>query len=94
MGLIEEVWKEGMWWLDWYLSYTLHVFQVIDAIGIKEIVEHTTKDPVLTELRQNGLIWKLRSHFFMKNLEKNFDNSCSYCQMFTNKVYGHPVKPS
>ena len=30
-----------------------------------------------------------------KNLEKKvaeYVNSCSYCQMFTNKVYRHPMK--
>ena len=31
------------------LLYTLHATPVIDAIGIKEIAEHTTKDPVLYE---------------------------------------------
>ena len=34
------------------LLYALHVTPVIDAIGIKEIAEHTTKDPVLYELRE------------------------------------------
>ena len=34
------------------LLYTLHVTPVIDAIGIKEIAEHTTEDPVLYELRE------------------------------------------
>ena len=34
------------------LLYTLHVTPVIDAIGIKEIAEHTTKDPILNELRE------------------------------------------
>ena len=141
------------------LLYTLHVTPVIDAIGIKEIAEHTTKDPVLYELReliksgknyipknkpflnpyreilseityvangtllkqdkiilpetlyekaiklahsgahpeQNGLIRRLRSHFFIKNLEKKaseFLNNCFHCQMFTNKVYRHPLEPN
>ena len=30
--------------------YTLHVSSVIDAIGIKEIAEHTSKDSILNEL--------------------------------------------
>ena len=34
------------------LLYTLNVTPVIDAISIKEIAEHTTKDPVLNELRE------------------------------------------
>ena len=127
------------------LLYTLHVSPVIDAIGIKEIDEHNSKDPILNELReliksgkkcipkskpnlnpyreilsettcvssgtllkhdkiilpktffekaiklthsgahpgQNRLIRRLRSHFFIKNLEKKiaeYVNSCSYCQ--------------
>ena len=141
------------------LLYALHVTPVIDAIGIKEIAEHTTKDPVLHELReliksgknyipknkpilnsyreilseityvangtllkqdkiilpetlsekainlahngahpgQNGLIQKLRSHFFIKNLKQKvseFVNNCFHCQIFTNKVYRHPIKPN
>ena len=141
------------------LLYTLHVTPVIDAIGIKEIAEHTIKDPVLYELReliksgknyipknkpflnpyreilseityvangtllkqekiilpetlyekpiklahsgahpgQNGLIRRLRSHFCIKNLEKKvseFVNNCFHCQMFTNKVYRHPIEPN
>ena len=139
------------------LLYTLHVSSVIDAIGVKEITEHTSKDSILNELRelikggkscipkskanlnlyqeilseiicvsnstflkhdkiilpetlfekainvaysvahpeQNGLILALRSHFFIKYLEKKvtqYVNSCSYCQMFTNKVCRHPIK--
>ena len=31
---------------------TKHFTPVIDAIGIKEIAEHTTKDPVVNELRE------------------------------------------
>ena len=141
------------------LLYTLHISPVIDVIAIKEIAEHTTKDPILNEFReliksdknyipkskpnlnpyreilseiicvsnstllkrdkiilpkiifekaiklaysgahpgQNGLICRLRSHFFIKNIEKKvaeYLNSCSYCQMFTNKVYRHPIKPN
>ena len=141
------------------MLYTLHITPVIDSIGIKEIAEHTTKDPVLYELReliksgknyipknkpfrnpyreilseityvangtllkqdkiilpetlyekaiklahsgahpgQNGLIRRLRSHFFIKNLEKKvseFVNNCFHCQMFTNKVYRHPIEPN
>ena len=29
-----------------------YVFPVIDDIGIKEIAEHTSKDPILNELRE------------------------------------------
>ena len=46
---------------------------------------------------QNGLIPRLRNLFFIKNSEKivaEYVNSFSYCQMFTNKVYRHPVKPN
>ena len=46
---------------------------------------------------QNGLIRRLRSNFFFKNLEKKaaeYVNSCSYFQMFTNKVYRHPIRPN
>ena len=46
---------------------------------------------------QNGLIRRLRSNFFIKNLEKKaaeYVNSCSYFQMFTNKVYRHPIRPN
>ena len=38
---------------DWTnLLYILHVSLVIDAIGIKEIAENTSKDPILNELRE------------------------------------------
>ena len=46
---------------------------------------------------QNGLIPRLRGHLFIKKLEKKdaeHVNSCSYCQIFTNKVYRHPIKPN
>ena len=43
----------------------------------------------------NGLIRRMRNHFFVKHLTvAEYVNSCSYCQMFTNKVYRHPVKPN
>ena len=34
------------------LLYILHVSPIIDATGIKEIAEHTSKDPILNELRK------------------------------------------
>ena len=43
---------------------------------------------------QNGLIRRLRSHLIMKSLKNKlaeYMNSCSYCQMFTNNVYRHPI---
>ena len=46
---------------------------------------------------QNSLIQRLRSHFFIKNLEQKvseFVNNCFHCQMFTNKVFRHPVEPN
>ena len=46
------------------LLYTLHVTPVIDAIGIKEIAEHTTKDPVLYELRE---LIKSEKNYIPKN---------------------------
>ena len=46
------------------LLYTLHVTPVIDAISIKEIAKHTTKDPVLNELK--GLI-KSGKNYIPKN---------------------------
>ena len=45
---------------------------------------------------QNGVIGRLRTHFFIKNVDKKvaeYVNSFSYCQMFTNKVYKHQWKP-
>ena len=129
----------------------MNVSAVLDAMGIKEIFqntsEHTSKDPILNELRkliksdknyipkknpnlnpygdilsesvsngtlvnhdkikkviklahsgvhrgQNGLIRRLRSHLIMKSLKNKlaeYVNSCSYCQMFTNNVYRHPI---
>ena len=44
---------------------------------------------------QNGLIHRLRSNFFIKNLEQKvseFMNNCFHCQMFTNKVFRHPLE--
>ena len=41
---------------------------------------------------QNGLIQTLRSHFFLKNIGKKvaeYESSCCYCQIFTNKVNRH-----
>ena len=47
---------------------------------------------------QNSLIWRLRSHFFLiKNVDQKvseFVNNCFHCQMFTNKVFRHPVEPN
>ena len=47
---------------------------------------------------QNGLIWWLRSHFFIKNLEQKvcseFVNNCFHSQIFTNKVFRHPIEPN
>ena len=46
---------------------------------------------------QNSLIQRLRSHFFIKNLEQKvseFVNNCFHCQMFTNKVFRHPIEPN
>ena len=42
------------------LLYTLHISPVIDAIGIKEIAEHTSKDPILIK-RINKIRQKLHS---------------------------------
>ena len=55
------------------------------------VVAHSDAHP-----GQNDLIRRLRSHSFIKNLEKKvpeYVNSYSYCQMFTNKV-PNPIKPS
>ena len=44
---------------------------------------------------QNGLIWRFRNHFFIINLEQKvseFVNNCFHCQMFTNKVFRHPIE--
>ena len=46
---------------------------------------------------QNGLIWRFRNHFFIINLEQKvseFVNNCFHCQMFTNKVFRHPIEPN
>ena len=40
---------------------------------------------------QKGLIQRLKR--FRKKFAK-YVNSLSYCQMFTNKLYRHPIKPN
>ena len=42
------------------LLYTLHVTQILDAIGIKEIAEEINNDPTLQDLRdiiRNGKLY-------------------------------------
>ena len=46
---------------------------------------------------QNGLLRRLRSHFFITNLDekvKRFVEKCSDCQMFTDKNTKEPIQPN
>lgn len=44
---------------------------------------------------QNGLIRRLRIHFYIKGLDKvveEFVNKCKICQLFTQKATKHPTE--
>ena len=46
---------------------------------------------------QNGLIRRLRAHFYIKGLDKivkDFVQNCKYCQLFTQKTTKHPIEPN
>ena len=137
----------------------MHVTPVLDALGIREIAEHTQTDTTLTKLKdlilngktyipkklpeletfrnifcditvlhngillkedkivlpassvnkvlslaqsgahpgEDGLIRRLRRHFYIKGLNKmleEFVNKCKFCQLFTQKTTKHPIEPN
>ena len=141
------------------ILYTLRLSPIMDALGIKEIAQATTDDPVLSKLHlaikegrtyipkkdtllagfrhmfpeitylpngtllfqdriilpsalhdkaiqlahmgahpgQNGLLRRLRSHFYIVGLDKKvkaFVENCLDCQTFTNKNIKEPIQPN